>query len=338
MAKSELLEQIRREIRRRNYSYKTEQAYISWIIRYIKFYDTTHPNELGDKDVENYLNYLANEKNVAASTQNQALSALVFLYKQVLKKPSLHLDKLKRAKRPMKLPVVLSQDEAAEIIEGLSGLSYLIAILLYGSGMRVSECLRLRVQDIDLEYKQIWVRSGKGKKDRVTILPLKSVPLLKKQLEKVKQLHKKDLKAGFGRVILPKALNEKYRNENATFRWQYLFPSSKKAVDPRTKIKHRYHVSASSINKKIKTAAKTVNINKKVSAHTFRHSFATHLLQQGYDIRTVQELLGHKNLKTTMIYTHVINKGGNYIKSPADAICERSEAVSQFARNPEVSG
>ncbi len=320
MGKSKLLEQIRREIRRRNYSYKTEQAYISWIVRYIKFNETTHPKDLGDKDVEKYLNYLANERKVAASTQNQALSALVFLYKQVLKKPSLHLDKLKRAKRPLKLPIVLSQDEAAKIIEGLSGLSYLIGILLYGSGMRISECLRLRVQDIDLEYKQIWVRSGKGNKDRITILPLKSVPLLKRQLEKVKLLHQKDLKAGLGKVILPKVLSEKYPNENATLRWQYLFPSSKRAEDPRTEIKHRYHVSASLINKKIQEVASTHNINKKVSAHTFRHSFATHLLQQGYDIRTVQELLGHKNLKTTMIYTHVLNKGGNYIKSPVDLL------------------
>ena len=233
MGKSKLLEQIRREIRRRNYSYKTEQAYISWIVRYIKFYDTTHPNDLHDVDVENYLNYLANERNVAASTQNQALSALVFLYKQVLKKPTLKLDKLKRAKRPAKLPVTLSKSEVEKILKDLSGLSYLIGILLYGSGMRVSECLRLRVQDIDLDYKQVWVRSGKGNKDRVTILPEKSIPLLKKQIEKVKQLHQRDLKAGFGKVILPKALREKYPNENAKLRWQYLFPSSKRTSIPR---------------------------------------------------------------------------------------------------------
>ena len=322
MGKSKLLEQIRSEIRRRNYSYKTEQAYISWIVRYIKFYDTTHPNDLHDVDVENYLNYLANERNVAASTQNQALSALVFLYKQVLKKPTLKLDKLKRAKRPAKLPVTLSKSEVEKILKDLSGLSYLIGILLYGSGMRVSECLRLRVQDIDLDYKQVWVRSGKGNKDRVTILPEKSIPLLKKQIEKVKQLHQRDLKAGFGKVILPKALREKYPNENAKLRWQYLFPSSKRTVDPRTKITHRYHVSSTWINKKIQKAANKAETIKKVSAHTFRHSFATQLLQNGYDIRTVQELLGHKNLKTTMIYTHVINKGGNYIKSPVDSICE----------------
>jgi len=318
MSKSNLLHQVRTEIRRRNYSFRTEQAYIHWIVKYIRFNNTTHPNLLGDAEVEKYLNFLANEKNVAASTQNQALSALVFLYKQVLMKPSLKLDKLKRAKKPQKLPIVLSHNEAISIIDQMRGLPYLITLLLYGSGIRVNECLRLRVQDIDLEYKQLWVRSGKGNKDRVTLLPQKSISLLKKQVDKVRLLHQKDLKAGFGRAILPKALHAKYPNEHTELRWQYVFPSTRKAMDPRSNRTHRYHISSSYINKEIKKAVLKTNIIKKVSAHTFRHSFATQLLQQGYDIRTVQELLGHKNLKTTMIYTHVINKGGNYIKSPAD--------------------
>jgi len=318
MGKSQLLEKVREEIRRRNYSYRTEQAYINWIVRYIKFHNITHPLDLTDHDVERYLNYLGNEKNVAASTQNQALSALVFLYKQILLKPSLKLDKLKRAKRPEILPVVLSHEEASLILNELTGIHQVIGILLYGSGLRISECLRLRVQDVDLEYQQLWVRSGKGNKDRVTLLPKKSIPLLKDQLRKVAQLHQKDLKEGSGKALLPKALSLKYPNENTQLRWQYVFPSTKKSADPRTGFSHRYHISARWVNKEIKKVTNKFQINKKVSAHTFRHSFATQLLMNGYDIRTVQELLGHKNLKTTMLYTHVINKGGNYIKSPAD--------------------
>ncbi len=318
MAKSDLLQSVRHEIRRRNYSYRTEQSYVSWIIRFIRFNGTRHPLDLTDADVERYLNFLANDKNVASSTQNQALSALVFLYKQVLKQPTLNLDSLKRAKSSEHLPVVLSQEEVGQILSHLSGINLLICSLLYGSGLRISECLRLRIQDIDLDFYQLWVRSGKGNKDRVTILPNTSLADLKQQMKKVKLIHQQDLKKGFGKAVLPKALSKKYPNENAQLRWQYVFPSKSLAKDPRSGILHRYHISASMVNKEIKKAAKKADINKKVSAHTFRHSFATHLLQNGYDIRTVQELLGHKNLKTTMIYTHVINRGGNYIKSPVD--------------------
>ncbi len=324
MGKSKLLEQVRSEIRRRNYSYRTEQAYINWMVRYIKFNGTKHPNLLGDSDVENYLNYLANTRMVAASTQNQALSALVFLYKHILGKKLMVLNKLKRAKMPEKLPVVLSQEEAMSVLAHLDGLPYLITLLLYGSGLRVSECLRLRVQDVDFEFQQLWVRSGKGNKDRVTLLPKKAISLLKDQIRKVMLLHGKDIKEGYGFALLPKALATKYPNENRQLRWQYLFPSSRRAADPRTKLIHRFHISVSWINKEIKRAAIKAGINKKISAHTFRHSFATQLLQSSYDIRTVQELLGHKNLKTTMIYTHVINKGGNYIKSPVDILGDAS--------------
>lgn len=286
----------------------------------MRFHSTTHPDNLGDKDIEKFLNYLANNEHVAASTQNQALSALVFLYKQVLGSKSLHLHNLQRAKKPLHLPVVLSHEEASSILKKLEGVPELIALLLYGSGMRISECLRLRVQDIDFEFEQLWVRSGKGNKDRVTILPQKCIPLLKDQIQKVTLLHQRDCQVGHGTTLLPKALHKKYPNEGKQLRWQYVFPSTKRSVDPRSGMEHRYHLSDRFMNKSIKKAAQQAGIVKKVSAHTFRHSFATQLLITGYDIRTVQELLGHKNLKTTMIYTHVINKGGNYLKSPVDMI------------------
>ena len=320
MAKSKLLDQVRSEIRRRNYSYKTEQSYLNWIIRYIRFHGTQHPNELSEEHVEAFLNDLANNKNVAASTQNQALSALVFLYREILNRNYLNLENLDRAKKPARLPVVLSVPEITLVMDKLDGKPLLIASLLYGGGLRISECLRLRVQDVDFEYKQLWVRSGKGNKDRVTLLPVKCIDPLKKQIQKVKILHEKDIKQGFGEANLPKALARKYPLENKKLGWQYVFPSSKKSQDPRTGKTHRYHLSDSWVSRRIKEAALKSGIDKKVTPHTLRHSFATHLLQNGYDIRTVQELLGHKNLKTTMIYTHVLNKGGNYIKSPVDSL------------------
>ncbi len=314
MAKPKLIDQVKAEIRRRNYSYKTEQAYTRWIVRFVKYHGTVHPKKMGAGEVEQFLNFLANTKNVAAGTQNQALSALVFLYKEVLGEASLKLNNLQRAKKPKKLPVVLSVEETAALFEHLSGLPALICKLLYGSGLRISEGLRLRVQDIDFDYEQLWVRSGKGNKDRVSLLPQKCIPELKNQIEYVKRLHQKDLSKGFGKTLLPKALSKKYPNEDKTLRWQYVFPSKKISKDPRSGLMHRYHISDRFVQKRLKKAG----LNKKVSCHTLRHSFATHLLQSGYDIRTVQELLGHKNLKTTMVYTHVINKGGNYIKSPVD--------------------
>ena len=320
MAKSELLEKVRREIRRRNYSFKTEQAYTQWVVRFVKFHGTVHPLKLADQDVEQFLNHLANEQNVAAGTQNQALAALVFLYKEVLGREELTLHHLERAKKPKRLPVVLSSAEASALLKKLDGLALLICELLYGSGLRISECLRFRVQDIDFDMEQIWVHSGKGQKDRVALLPQTCIPKLKEQINKVDKLHKKDLAKGYGRALLPKALARKYQGEQIQLRWQYLFPSKRISKDPRSGLKHRYHISDRFVQRRLKRAAKSAGINKKVTCHTLRHSFATHLLQNGYDIRTVQELLGHKNLKTTMIYTHVINKGGNYIKSPVDVI------------------
>ena len=315
---SKLKDQVRQEIRRRNYSYKTEQAYLNWIVRFIKFHGTVHPSELSEKEVEAYLNYLANKRNVAASTQNQALSALVFLYKQVLEVKTLNLDNLVRAKKPQKLPVVLSKREIAQIIMECSGIEKLVLQLLYGSGLRISEALRLRVLDIDFEYNQLWVRSGKGKKDRVALLPNTIKTALKQQIEKVRVLHQQDVEAGMGQAILPNALSLKHKGEDRQFKWQYVFASSLLSRDPRSGVQYRYHISERKIQRALTAALKKTDITKKVSCHTFRHSFATHLLADGYDIRTIQELLGHSSLKTTMIYTHVLNKGGNYIKSPVD--------------------
>lgn len=320
MDKPKLLDQVRNEIRRRNYSHRTEKTYIQWIVRFIRFHGTRHPATLSDTHVQEYLNHLATKRKVAPSTQNQALCALVFLYKQILGRGDLFLDDLKRPSKPLHLPVVLSPSEVASVLHQLTGRARLIASLLYGSGMRINECLSLRVQDVDFEYHQIQVRSPKGNRDRFTLLPTSCVQGLRSQIELVRKVHQKDLLEGFGTTILPHALSLKYPGADKEFRWQYLFPSAVRARDPRSSRVQRYHLSDSWMNRRIRKATRAASLTKKVSAHTFRHSFATHLLQNGYDIRTVQELLGHKNLKTTMIYTHVVNKGGNYINSPVDKL------------------
>ncbi|NGP90215.1 integron integrase [Fodinibius halophilus] len=315
---SQLLQKVREEIRRRNYSYRTEKAYIRWITRFVKFHKLTHPQKMGKDEVVEFLNWLANERNVAASTQNQALCAIVFLYKQVLEEKLGQFDNLTRAKESEHLPVVLSRSEVQKIIRLVEDDARLMVELLYGSGLRKSECLRLRVKDIDFEFNQLWVRNGKGKKDRTTIMPQKSKQKLKDQVKKVRLLHNKDLNNGQGSVVLPKALSKKYPKLNKTLGWQYLFPTTKISTDPRSGLKQRYHRSSSYLHKAIKEAVQETDILKKVSSHTFRHSFATHLLNDGYDIRTVQELLGHKNVKTTMVYTHVIKNKGSVVQSPID--------------------
>lgn len=320
MPASKLLTKVRREIRRRNYSYQTEKAYIGWIVRFVKFHQTTHPDSMGAPEVESFLNYLANEENVAASTQNQALSALVFLYKQVLDRESLALKNLERARKPIKIPIVLSIDEVRQILDHLRGIPHTVCSMMYGTGMRISEVLRLRVQDIDFDEHLIFVRSGKGAKDRRVMLPKTLVEPLKKQINRTRIQHKKDLTAGFGETLLPKALIRKYPGEAKELRWKYLFFSNTLRKDPRSKLLHRHHISNRYIQKALKAAVCKTEITKKVSSHTFRHSFATHMLRSGYDIRTVQELLGHTNVKTTMIYTHVLNKEGSYLKSPIDAL------------------
>jgi len=318
MKAKKLLTRLREEIRRRNYSYNTEKTYSQWIVRFVKYHKYTHPKELNEQDVVKYLNYLANELNVAASTQNQALSAIVFLYSHILNQPLQNLDELKRAKKPKRLPVVLTEQEAMAVINSMKGVHRLVISLLYGSGLRISEALRIRIQDLDLTYKQITVRDGKGLRDRVTMIPESIADQISHQIQKVKNLHKLDLEKGFGETILPKALARKYPNAAWETRWQYLFPSKRRSVDPRSDIRHRYHISQRDVRRSVHMAVNKHPIQKHVTPHTFRHSFATHLLKNGYDTRTVQELLGHKSVKTTMIYTHVLNKGGKGVKSPLD--------------------
>jgi integron integrase len=313
-----LLDKVRQEIRRRNYSYSTEKSYSNWILRFIRYHNLKHPENMGNKEIVAFLNHLAVDKNVAASTQNLALCAIVFLYKEVLKIPVDELDNLKRAKKPAHLPVVLSKNEVAQIMEHLEGVPHLIISILYGSGLRISEALRLRVHDIDFDYMQIMVRNGKGKKDRVTMLPDSLNTALKEHISKVKTLHDRDLANGFGETILPHSLSKKYPDAASHFGWQYLFPAKSRRKEPVTGVRHRYHISPKKIQRQVKKASRKAGLAKKVSPHTFRHSFATHLLQNGYDIRTVQDLLGHKSLKTTSIYLHVLNRGGHGVKSPLD--------------------
>jgi len=291
MKEKKILTRLKEEIRRRNYSYSTEKTYSQWIVRFVRYHNLTHPKFLKEEDVVRFLNHLANDLNVAASTQNQALSAIVFLYSHILGQPLLHLDKLKRAKKPKHLPVVLTEQEAMAIIHTMDGVPKLVVGLLYGSGLRISEALRLRIQDLDLDYKQITVRNGKGLRDRITMIPESRIDQIRHHIQKVKNLHKIDLEKGFGETILPKALARKYPGAAKETRWQYLFPSKKRSVDPRTGIRHRYHISQRNIRRAVRKAANKHHIQKHVTPHTFRHSFATHLLSSGYDIRTVQELL-----------------------------------------------
>jgi integron integrase len=302
----------------KHYSFRTEQSYVNWIKRYILFHNKRHPKDMGTAEIEAFLTYLAVEKNVAASTQNQALSALLFLYRTVLHKDLDGSIDAVRAKRPARLPTVLTRNEVREIIKALSGSHKLMAQLLYGSGLRLMECMRLRVKDVDFEMFQITVRDGKGQHDRVTMLPKSlSVPL-QEHLQRVKRLHDEDLDHGYGCVALPDALERKYVNARTEWGWQYVFPATRISEDPRGGIFRRHHLHESGLQKAVRTAAKATGITKPCGPHTFRHSFATHLLENGYDIRTVQELLGHKDVKTTMIYTHVLNKGGLAVHSPLD--------------------
>jgi integron integrase len=312
-----LLDRVRDAIRVKHYSIRTEQAYVNWIKRYILFHHKRHPQEMGASEIEAFLTHLAVNENVAASTQNQALSALLFLYREVLEKDPGPIDAL-RAKKPKRLPTVLTKDEVRRVLDHLSSTHQLMAKLLYGSGLRLMECLRLRVKDLDFAQRAIIVRDGKGEKDRVTMLPESLVAPLQDHLRSVKRLHEEDLARGFGAVYLPYALERKYPNANREWIWQYVFPSQRLSVDPRSGVVRRHHLDESGLQKAVRAAAQAAGMTEKVSCHTFRHSFATHLLENGYDIRTVQELLGHKDVKTTMIYTHVLNRGGLAVRSPLD--------------------
>ena len=316
-----LLDEVRAVLRLKRYALSTERNYCSWIVQFVKYHKLSNKNTLKvdpEKKIESFLTYLAVERGVAPATQNQAMNALVFLYKQVLE---LSLDKkidAIRSSKKQRIPVVLTQEEVKQVLVLLSGTPQLVTKLLHGSGLRITEATRLRVQDIDFDYKQVTIRSGKGNKDRVTTFSENLIPFFKSHLEKVKVIHERDLSQGFGHVYLPYLLAKKYPNAESHWNWQYVFPARNLSIDPRSEIKRRHHVDQSVINKAIKNAVKMVGITKKVSAHTFRHSFATHLLQRGTDIRTIQALLGHNDLETTMIYTHVLNQGGQGVTSPLD--------------------
>ncbi|HET6546657.1 MAG TPA: integron integrase [Rhodanobacteraceae bacterium] len=313
-----LLDQVRDRIRVKHYSLRTEQAYVGWIRRFILANGKRHPRELGGAEVGRFLTWLASERNVAAGTQNQALAALLFLYREVLDTELPWLDDVVRARRPRRVPVVLSRDEVHRLLAQLEGREWLMAGLLYGAGLRLMECLRLRVKDVDFGRREITVREGKGDKDRHVPLPQTLVDALRGQMASARLLHASDLAAGFGAVHLPHALARKYPNAAREWGWQYVFPASHRARDPRSGEVRRHHLDENVLQRAVKNARARAQIVKPATCHTLRHSFATHLLEAGSDIRTVQELLGHANVSTTQIYTHVLNRGGHGVLSPLD--------------------
>ena len=315
-----LMDRVRYYLRLHHYAYSTEQTYTEWIKEYIFFHKMQHPGEMGETEIEEFLTYLAVQRNVAASTQNQALNALVFLYKKVLDIDLGEKINAVRSKKPRKIPVAMTPEEVSRVLKEVPEESRLMLQLLYGCGLRLKECLRLRVLDIDFFYKTVTVRDGKGGKDRVTVLPEKLIPVLDEHLKKVYELHQEDLKNGYGAVFLPHALAKKYPNAPKEWKWQYVFPAPSLAKDPRTGIVRRHHYHDSTLQKRVKFAVRKAGINKHVGCHTFRHSFATTLLVNGTDIRTIQELLGHKNVETTMIYTHVTGQSKVGVRSPADLL------------------
>jgi integron integrase len=316
--KPKLLDRVRDVMRRKHYSIRTEQSYIDWIRRFILFHGKRHPLEMREQEVTAFLTHLARDGGVAASTQNQALSALLFLYKEVLRQDLGWPEDVERAKKPARLPVVLTRKEVRRIFRHLHGTPRLMAGLLYGSGLRLMECVRLRVKDVDFGYARVTVRDAKGGKDRVTMLPLNLASGLQRHLQKIRAQHEQDLVEGFGAVWLPDALAKKYPNAVREWSWQYVFPSSRLSVDSRSGNRQRHHIAEGLLQGAVKKAVRAACLTKPATCHTLRHSFATHLLENGYDIRTVQELLGHKDVSTTMIYTHVLNRPGIGVKSPLD--------------------
>jgi integron integrase len=313
-----LLDQVRNVLRSKHYSRRTEDSYIDWIARYVRFHRLRHPRELGPDAVGAFLTYLAVELQVAASTQNQARSALLFLYRDVLHIAIDEPGNVISAKTPHRLPTVLTRDEVRAVLNHMAGVHRLMAQLLYGSGLRLMECIRLRVKDIDFTQRQVTVRDGKGMRDRLTMLPDSLHDALREQLFLVQHTHADDLRRGYGAVYLPFALARKYPNAEREFGWQYVFPADRISLDPRSELFRRHHRDERGLQGAVREAVRATGITKPASCHTFRHSFATHLLENGYDIRTVQELLGHRDLKTTMIYTHVLNRGGQGVRSPLD--------------------
>lgn len=315
-----LLDALRAQLRVMHYAYRTEEAYVDWVRRFILFHGKKHARDMGPKEVADFLSHLAVARNVSASTQNQAKAAILFLYRHVLGTQLPWVDDVVIAKVPQRLPVVLTAREVRSLLHELNGTTALVASLLYGTGMRLMEGLRLRVKDIDFERREIVIREGKGSKDRVTVLPENLIEPLQQRLRKTQQVHQADLDAGYGEVHMPDALQVKYPKAGRAWGWQYVFPSQARSVDPRSGVVRRHHLSEQSVQRAISGAAKRAGIHKPCSPHTLRHSFATHLLQAGYDIRTVQELLGHANVATTQIYTHVLNKGGRGVLSPLDQL------------------
>ena len=307
-------------IRSRHFSRRTEEAYVAWVRRFVLFHGKRHPAQMGEPEIARFLSSLATQSRVAASTQNQALSALLFLYRQVLRKEVAWLDGVVRARTPRRLPVVLTREEVKRILANLHGENHLAATLLYGAGLRLLECLGLRVKDVDLARHEITVRGGKGGKDRRTMLPASAQEPLRLQIERVCGQHQRDLAADAGWVALPGALAQKYPNAGRMLAWQWIFPATRHYHDPATRQRRRHHLHESVLQRAVREAVLKAGIHKHASCHTFRHSFATHLLEDGYDIRTVQELLGHKDVSTTMIYTHVLNRGGLGVRSPADRL------------------
>lgn len=313
-----LLNQIRQTMRARHYSFSTEKSYIHWIRRYILFHGKRHPINMGEKEIIQFLSHLAIKKRISVSTQNQAFNALLFLYREVLRIDLQKMDGIVRPKRPMRLPVVLTPNEVAAILLNLHGIHWLIASLLYGSGLRLMECLRLRVKDVDFERNEITVRDGKGKKDRITMLPAKIKTPLAEHLRRIRNQHAQDLTKGNGSVELPYAIAKKYPGASKEWGWQWVFPATRFYYHQDSHQRRRHHYHQSAIQRAVKDAVRRAGITKPASCHTLRHSFATHLLESGYDIRTIQELLGHSDVSTTMIYTHVLNRGTRGVRSPID--------------------
>jgi integron integrase len=318
-SKPKLLDQLRLAVRREHLSYNTEQAYVAWCRQFILFHQKRHPAEMGAPEITAFLNHLPAERQVAASTQNQALSAILYLYRRVLEREPGEFTGLQPAHRPKRVPAVLTREETQRLLAGLDGVARLMVMLLYGGGLRLVECLQLRIKDVNLERREIVIRSGKGDKDRVTTLPETALPALRQQLLRIRLLFEADRAADRPGVFLPYALERKYPNAGKEWGWFWLFPAKGESVDPRSGVQRRHHVHESFIQRAVKAATAVARIAKPVTVHTLRHSFATHLLAQGTDIRTVQELLGHSHVSTTMIYTHVLNRGGLGVRSPLDA-------------------